>query len=53
MQWSKLKQNIEGKLAESVKGRVKIFSTHYNKPTTISGRGWITNTASSASIPSF
>lgn len=42
MQWSKLKQNIEGKFAESVRNRVEIFSTHYNKPKTTSGRAWIT-----------
>jgi hypothetical protein len=42
MQWSKLKQNIEGRFAASVRNRVEIFSTQYNKPKTTSGRAWIT-----------
>jgi hypothetical protein len=42
MQWSKLKQNIEANFAESVRKRVAVFSTHYNKPKTSSGRAWIT-----------
>jgi uncharacterized membrane protein len=42
MQWSKLKQVIEGKFAGSLRGRVAVFSTRYNKPSTSSGRAWIT-----------
>jgi hypothetical protein len=42
MKWSKLKQTIEDKFADSVKGRVEIFSTRYNKPNSSAGRGWIT-----------
>lgn len=32
----------EGKFAGSVRGRVAVFSTRYNKPNTSSGRAWIT-----------
>jgi len=42
MMWSKLKQLTEDKFADSVKNRVEIFSTRYNKPNSSSGRGWIT-----------
>jgi hypothetical protein len=42
MMWSKLKQLTEEKFADSVKGRVEIFSTRYNKPNSTTGRGWIT-----------
>jgi uncharacterized membrane protein len=42
MKWSKLKQTIEDKFADSVKGRVELFSTRYNKPNSSTGRGWIT-----------
>lgn len=42
MQWSKLKQTIEGRFAGSVRGRVAIFSTRYNKPNCSDGRAWIT-----------
>lgn len=42
MKWSKLKQNIEDRFAESVKGRVELFSTTYRKPNSRDGRGWIT-----------
>ncbi len=42
MQWSKLKQTIEGRFADSVRGQVAVFSTRYNKPSTSSGRAWIT-----------
>jgi hypothetical protein len=42
MQWSKLKQSIEGKFADSIKGQVELFSTTYRKPNSNNGRGWIT-----------
>ncbi|MBS1606680.1 MAG: hypothetical protein JST42_28755 [Bacteroidetes bacterium] len=42
MQWSKLKKNIEGRFADSVKHRVAIFSTQYNNPKSSSGRAWMT-----------
>ena len=42
MKWSKLKQNVEERFALSIKGRVVIFSTRYNKPNSSTGRGWIT-----------
>lgn len=42
MQWSKLKQIIEGKFAGSVRGRVAVFSTRFNKPNCRDGRAWIT-----------
>lgn len=42
MMWSKLKQLTEQKFADSVKDRVEIFSTRYNKPNSTTGRGWIT-----------
>ena len=39
MRWSKLKKLVEDTFAESVKGRVHIYSTHYQCSC---GRGWIT-----------
>src|ERR1700753_1502899 len=39
MRWSKLKKRVEDSFAESVKGRVQIYSTHYQCSC---GRGWIT-----------
>jgi hypothetical protein len=39
MKWSKLKKLVEDTFAESVKGRVHIYSTHYR---CTCGRGWIT-----------
>lgn len=42
MQWSKLKQTVEGKFADSVSGRIELFSTAYRKPNSNTGRGWIT-----------
>ena len=42
MKWSKLKQMVEERFADSVKGRVEIFSTRYTKPNSRDGRGWIT-----------
>lgn len=39
MMWSKLKHLTEGKFADSVKNRVEIFSTRYNKPNSSTGRG--------------
>ena len=42
MKWSKLKQNVQENFADSVKGRVEIFTTRYNKPNSSTGRAWIT-----------
>lgn len=42
MKWSKLKQTIEDRFADSVKGRVELFSTVYRKHSSDMGRGWIT-----------
>ena len=42
MRWSKLKHSVESRFADSVRGRVEIFSTRYNKPKSSTGRGWIT-----------
>ncbi|MDX6710591.1 MAG: hypothetical protein QOH96_1607 [Blastocatellia bacterium] len=39
MQWSKLKKRVEESFADSIKGRVQIYSTHYSCSC---GRGWIT-----------
>ena len=39
MRWSKLKKLVEDTFADSVKGRVHIYSTHYQCSC---GRGWIT-----------
>lgn len=39
MRWSKLKKRVEDSFAGSVKGRVRIYSTHYQCSC---GRGWIT-----------
>ena len=39
MRWSKVKKLVEESFAESVKGRVQIYSTHYQCSC---GRGWIT-----------
>jgi len=42
MKWSKLKLMIESKFADSVKGRVEVFSTAYRKTNGSEGRGWMT-----------
>ncbi len=42
MHWSKLKHTIESKFADSIKGRIELFSTCYRKPNSNTGRGWIT-----------
>lgn len=39
MKWSKVKKLVESSFAPSVKGRVQIYSTHYQCSC---GRGWIT-----------
>lgn len=39
MRWSKLKKLVEGSFAESVRGRVHVYSTRYQCSC---GRGWIT-----------
>lgn len=39
MKWSKVKKLVEESFAESIKGRVQIYSTHYQCSC---GRGWIT-----------
>ena len=40
MNWSKVKKLVESSFAESVRKRVKIYSTHYSLCSC--GRGWIT-----------
>ncbi|HEU4554414.1 MAG TPA: hypothetical protein VFS25_16320 [Chitinophaga sp.] len=42
MQWSKLKHTIESRFADSISGRVELFTTAYRKPRSTDGRGWIT-----------
>ena len=42
MKWSKLKSEIESRFADSVGGRVEIWTTAYRKPNSTTGRGWIT-----------
>jgi hypothetical protein len=42
MRWSKLKQLIEDGFAESVKGRVEIWSTRYRRAHDQFGEAWIT-----------
>lgn len=39
MRWSKLKKLVENSFAESVRGRVRVYSTRYQCSC---GRGWIT-----------
>lgn len=39
MRWSKVKKLVESSFAESLQGRVKVYSTHYQCSC---GRGWIT-----------
>lgn len=41
MRWSKLKQQVELRFADSVQGRVKVCSTRYRKPDSSTGRGWL------------
>lgn len=41
MRWTKLKQKVESRFADSVRGRVQIGSTQYRKPRSEGGRGWI------------
>ncbi len=40
MRWSKVKKLVENSFADGVKGRVKVYSTHYSLCRC--GRGWIT-----------
>jgi len=42
MQWSKLKRNVEGFFADSVKGRVSLHTTRYRTMHDHEGRSWIT-----------
>ena len=42
MRWSKLKKTVEDKFADSIKGKVELWSTAYRKPNSSTGRGWIT-----------
>jgi hypothetical protein len=42
MHWSKLKQQVEGRFAESVTGRVELRLTSYRHAHDGNGRGWIT-----------
>ena len=40
MRWSKVKKLVEDSFAESIKGRIKLYSTRYGQSSL--GRGWIT-----------
>jgi hypothetical protein len=42
MKWSKLKESIESKFADTVRGRVCIYSTRYTTGSHFMARGWIT-----------
>lgn len=42
MRWSKLKQQIQANFAESVRGRVELWTTRYEKAHDRFGRSWIT-----------
>lgn len=42
MMWSKLKQTIEGRFADSLKGRVEVFNARYHHAHDDDSRGWIT-----------
>src|SRR4051812_28421733 len=42
MKWSKLKQQVESMFAESVRGRVALWTTRYEKAHDRFGRSWIT-----------
>ncbi|NQT88950.1 hypothetical protein HQ560_19435, partial [bacterium] len=42
MKWSKLKSQVEGMFADSVRGRVRLHSTRYRKAHDQDGRAWIT-----------
>lgn len=42
MRWSKLKQKIEDGFADSVRGRVEVWSTRYRTAHDQEGEGWIT-----------
>jgi hypothetical protein len=42
MKWSKLKSVTEQRFADSVRGRVELWTTAYRKPNSTKGRGWIT-----------
>jgi hypothetical protein len=42
MQWSKLKKTIEEQFADSIRGRVQIYTTRYTIGSHFMARGWIT-----------
>jgi hypothetical protein len=42
MRWSKLKQMVESRMADSLDGRVELHATTYTKADDAEGRGWIT-----------
>ena len=42
VKWSKLKKSIEDRFADSVKGKVKIYTTRYTIGSNFMVRGWIT-----------
>ncbi len=42
MRWSKLKQLIEGRMADALAGRIEVHSTRYRHAHDGDGRGWIT-----------
>ncbi|MFV7667498.1 hypothetical protein [Shewanella algae] len=47
MQWSKLKKRVEENFAESIKGRIEIFTTSYRRQGEIA-RSWVVIDASKA-----
>jgi hypothetical protein len=42
LKWSKLKKEIENRFAESLKGRIYLYSTRYTSASYTMSRGWIT-----------
>jgi len=42
MQWSKLKKNLEDKFADSVKGKICLYTTRYTIGSNFMVRAWIT-----------
>lgn len=42
MKWSKLKKSIEDRFAESIKGKVHLYTTRYTIGSNFMVRGWIT-----------
>jgi hypothetical protein len=42
MRWSKLKQQVENRIAESLCGRVELHTAHYRHARDSDGRSWLT-----------